>query len=237
MAVTGIGSSYHNSLYGKGDASQNSGAVKKTEAEDKTQAQAGKEKNVGGRTASDYYSYLKEEYGGVADGTVTISGEYLKKCAGNSKKAKELEEFLKKIPELEKQGYEQLSARNKALGGTVTYYQQTWTVLKDGSIQSTVYSVTDTGMTNAERMKKGLEERLEKRKEKKEEEKRKEQKEEKEEQAIGAEKGTEYRPAPEAEGIGMEIRYVQAESEAEAKAMMRREMPVDAYHPEFDERI
>lgn len=81
-------------------------------------------------------------------------------------KAKELEDFLKKIPELEKQGYEQLSAQNRALGGTVTYYQQTWTVNKDGSVQSTVYSVTETGMTNAERMKKNMDERLEKQKEK-----------------------------------------------------------------------
>lgn len=99
-------------------------------------------------------------------------------------KAKELEDFLKKIPELERQGYEQLSARNKALGGTVTYYQQTWTVNEDGSIQSTVYSVTETGMTNAERMKKNMEERLEKQAEKKTEEKKvKEQKREEERQA------------------------------------------------------
>ena len=85
--------------------------------------------------------------------------------------------FWKKIPELEKQGYEELSARNRALGGTVTYYQQTWMINKDGSIQSTVYSVTETGMTNAERMKKNMDERLEKQKEKKEEEEKvKEQK-------------------------------------------------------------
>lgn len=50
----------------------------------------------------------------------------------------------------------------------MTHYQQTWTINKDGSIQSTVYSVTETGMTNAERMKKSMEERLEKLKEKKE---------------------------------------------------------------------
>ena len=52
----------------------------------------------------------------------------------------------------------------------MTYYQQTWLIGKDGSIQSTVYSVTETGMTNAERMKKNMDERLEKQKEKKEEE-------------------------------------------------------------------
>ena len=69
------------------------------------------------------------------------------------------------------------------MGGTVTYYQQSWMINKDGSIQSTVYSVTETGMTNAERMKKNMDERLEKQKEKKEQaEKAKEQKEEKAEQ-------------------------------------------------------
>lgn len=99
---------------------------------------------------------------------VTISNEYLQQCSDNPAKAKELGDFLEKIPELERQGYEQLSAQNRALGGTVTHYQQTWTINKDGSIQSTVYSVTETGMTNAERMKKSMEERLEKLKEKKE---------------------------------------------------------------------
>ena len=78
----------------------------------------------------------------MSSGNVTISSEYLKKCSGNSAKAKELEDFLKKIPELEKQGYEQLSAQNKAMGGTVTYYQQTWMINKDGSIQSVLYAFT-----------------------------------------------------------------------------------------------
>lgn len=232
MAVTGIGNSYHSSRYEGSYTSYDREEVKKAGPEGKAPAQAGNEKNCGDRTVSDYYSRLKEKYGGIADGTVTISGEYLKKCAGNSKKAEELEDFLKRIPELEKQGYEQLSARNKALGGTVTYYEQTWMVNKDGSIQSTVYSVTETGMTNAERMKKGMEERLEKKKEKKEEEKRKEKKEA---QATGPEKDMEYGPAP--EGTDIAFRYVQAESEAEARAMMRREMPADAYHPEFDKSI
>ena len=237
MAVTGIGRSYNSNRYEGSYTSYDKEEVKKAGPEIKAPAQTGNEKNRGDRTVSDYYSHLKEKYGGIADGTVTISGEYLKKCAGNSKKAKELEDFLKRIPELEKQGYEQLSARNKALGGTVTYYEQTWTVLKDGSIQSTVYSVTETGMTNAERMKKGMEERLEKKKEKKEEEKIKEQKEEKEPQATGSEEDMEYGPAPEPEGTDIAFRYVQAESEAKARAMMRREMPADAYHPEFDKSI
>ena len=155
----------------------------------------------------------------MSSGNVTISSEYLKKCSGNSAKAKELEDFLKKIPELEKQGYEQLSAQNKALGGTVTYYQQTWMIGKDGSIQSTVYSVTETGMSNAERMKKNMEERLEKQKEKKEEEEKvTEKKEEKAEQEIS-------------------VKYVEAESELEAKTMMQKEKLEDAYYPKFDVNV
>ena len=133
---------------------------------------------------SDYFSYLQKNYSCMSKGNVAISNEYLKKCLGDSVKAKELEDFLKRIPELEKQGYEQLSAQNRALGGTVTYYQQSWMINKDGSIQSTVYSVTETGMTNAERMKKSMDERLEKQKEKKEEEEKIQKRKEKLEDAY-----------------------------------------------------
>ena len=153
-------------------------------------------------------------------------------------KAKELEDFLKKIPELEKQGYEQLSAQNKALGGTVTYYQQTWMVNKDGSIQSTVYSVTETGMTNAERMKKSMDERLEKQKEKKkEEEKVEKKKEEKAEQDEKLDGDTEKISVPEAVGREITVKRVEAESELQAKAMMQKERLEDAYYPKFDMNV
>ena len=178
MAISGIGSN-DNNVYGSTYAAQKNEGKKKAETKEATSAQAGKPQNAKENAVSDYYSYLQKNYGCMSKGNVTISSEYLKKCSGDSKKAKELEDFLKKIPELEKQGYEQLSAQNKALGGTVTYYQQTWMVNKDGSIQSTVYSVTETGMTNAERMKKSMDERLEKQKEKKEEEEKVKEKKEK----------------------------------------------------------
>ena len=176
MAITGIGNNYSNNVYESTYAAQINEAAKKSETKEAS-AQAEVTANIENGKVSDYYSYLQKNYDCLSKGNVTISGEYLEKCAGNSAKAKELEDFLKKIPELEKQGYEELAARNKALGGTVTCYQQTWMINKDGSIQSTVYSVTETGMTNAERMKKSMDERLEKQKEKKEEEKIEEQKE------------------------------------------------------------
>ena len=174
MAITGIGSNYN--VYESTYVAQKNEAAKKAETKE-TATQTGVTANIENGKVSDYYSYLQKNYDCMSKGNVSISSQYLQQCAGDGAKAKELEDFLKKIPELEKQGYEELSARNRALGGTVTYYQQTWMINKDGSIQSTVYSVTETGMTNAERMKKNMDERLEKQKEKKEEEEKvKEQK-------------------------------------------------------------
>ncbi len=237
MAISGIGNNYNN-VYEGTYATQKNEAAKKTETKDTASAQAGGTKGAGEKEVSDYHSYLQKNYDCMSKGNVTMSSEYLKKCSGDSKKAKELENFLKKIPELEKQGYEQLSAQNKALGGTVTYYQQTWMVNKDGSIQSTVYSVTETGMTNAERMKKSMDERLEKQKEKKEEEEKvQEQKDEKAEQAENLEGNTEKVSVPEAAGHEITVKYVEAESEMEAKAMMQKEKLEDVYYPKFDMNV
>lgn len=224
MAVTGVGSNYNN-VYGSTYTSQKNKASSKAETKETAETQTENTKNAASSKVSDYYSYLQKNYDSMSKGNVTISSKYLEKCAGNAEKAKELECFLKKIPELEKQGYEQLSAQNKALGGTVTYYQQTWMINSDGSIQSTVYSVTETGMTNAERMKKNMDERLEKQKEKKEE------KLEQEEKLSG---DTEKVSLPEKKELDITIKYVEANSELEAQAMMQKEKLDDAYYPKFN---
>ena len=237
MAISGIGDNYNN-VYEGDYAAQKTAASKKAEPKAAVPAQAGKAKDVGEKAVSDYYSYLQKNYDVMSKGNVAVSGGYLKKCSGDSQKAKELEDFLKKIPELERQGYEQLSAQNRGLGGTVTYYQQTWSIGSDGSIQSTVYSVTETGMTNAERMKKSMDERLEKQKEKKEEEEKvQERKEEKAEQAEKLDGGTEKVSVPEVPGQEITVKFVEAESELAAKAMMQKEKLEDAYHPKFDMNV
>ncbi len=237
MAILGIENNYRN-MYESTYTTQKNKETKKAEPKESIPAQEGKAKDTGEKEVPDYYSYLQKNYDCMSKGNVTISSEYLKKCSGDSKKAKELEDFLKKIPELEKQGYEQLSAQNKTLGGTVTYYQQTWMVNKDGSIQSTVYSVTETGMTNVERLKKNIDERLEKQKEKKEEEEKvQEQREEKAEQAEKLDEGTEKISMLEAPGQEIIVKYVEAESELEAKAMMQKEKLEDAYYPKFDMNV
>lgn len=235
MAITGIG---NNNVFEGTYAAQKNEAPKEAGTKDAAPVQTGNTKKPGTDSVSDYYSYLQKNYDCMSNGNVSISSEYLKKCSGNSKKAKELEDFLKKIPELEKQGYEQLSAQNKALGGTVTYYQQTWMINKDGSIQSTVYSVTETGMTNAERMKKNMDERLEKQKEKKEEEEKvKEKKEEKAKQDEKLNGDTEKNSVSKTAEPEIPVKYVEAESESEAKAMMQKERPADAYYPRFDVNV
>lgn len=232
MAITGIGNTYNvfESTY---DAQKNE-AAKKAETKEAT-AQAGVTANIENGKVSDYYSYLQKNYDCMSKGNVSISSQYLKQCAGDNAKAKELEDFLKKIPGLEKQGYEELAARNKALGGTVTYYQQTWMINKDGSIQSTVYSVTETGMTNAERMKKSMDERLEKQKEKKEEEEKvKEQKEEKAEQEEKITGDAGENSVSDVKKPEITVKYVEAESEIDAVAMAQKEKLEDAYYLKID---
>ncbi len=237
MAITGIGNSCSN-VYEGAYAAQKNEAAKKAETKDTVSARTGNMKQAGTDGISDYYVYLQKNYDCMSKGNITISGEYLKECSDNSAKAKELEDFLKKIPELEKQGYEQLSAQNKALGGTVTYYQQTWMIHKDGSIQSTVYSVTETDMTNAERMKKNMEERLEKQKEKKEEEEKvKDKKNKKVQQAEKLNGNTEKISVLKAAEPAISVKYMEAESELEAKAMMQKERLEDAYYPKFDVNV
>lgn len=229
MAITGIGSNYNNNVYESTYVAQKSEGVKK--AETKGTDAAGVTADIENGTVSDYYSYLQKNYDCISKGNVSISGQYLQQCAGDSSKAKELEDFLKKIPELEKQGYEELSARNKALGGTVTYYQQTWMINKDGSIQSTVYSVTETGMTNAERMKKNMDERLEKQKEKKEEEEKvKEQKDKETEQEERIAGGTDEGSVSDTKEHEITLKYVEAESEMEVDVMVQKEKLENAYY-------
>ena len=98
MAISGIGSNYSN-VYGSTYTAQKNETVKKTETKEAAPAQA---KNTGTDSVSDYYSYLQKNYDCVKNGSVAISGSYLKGCARNPEKAKELEENLSFF----KEGYE-----------------------------------------------------------------------------------------------------------------------------------
>ena len=86
MAISGIGNNYGN-VYGSTYMAQKNEAVKKTETKEAAPAQA---KNTETDSVSDYYSYLQKNYDCVKNGSAAISGSYLKACAKNPEKAKEL---------------------------------------------------------------------------------------------------------------------------------------------------
>lgn len=113
---------------------------------------------------------------------MAISGSYLKECANNPEKAKELEENLSFFKEGYESGLKSAQANARAIGARLVNYSESWSIDSTGNItmQASATVVTDT-----KGWKEFAEEREEKLKEKKEkeeqEEKLKEQKEEKQE--------------------------------------------------------
>ena len=177
MAISGIGNNYSN-VYGSTYTAQKNEAVKKTETKENAPAQA---KNTGTDSVSDYYSYLQKNYDCVKNGSVAISGSYLKECARNPEKAKELEENLSFFKEGYESGLKSAQANARAIGARVVDHTESWSIDSTGNI-TMMASTTVTSDSGVKGWKELAEEREEKLKEKKEqertEEKRKEQKEE-----------------------------------------------------------
>ena len=183
MAISGIGSNYSN-VYGSTYTAQKNEAVKKTETKENAPTQAGNVKNVSTDNVSDYYSYLQKNYDCVKNGSVAISGSYLKECAKNPEKAKELEESLAYFKEGYESGLKSAQANARAIGARVVNYSESWSIDSTGNI-TMMASTTVTSDSGVKGWKELAEEQEEKLKEKKEqertEEKRKEQKEQEEE--------------------------------------------------------
>ena len=176
MAISGIGSNYNN-VYGSTYATQ------KAEVKDTASAKAEGTKNTTNDSVSDYYSYLQKNYDCVKNGNVAISGSYLKECAKNPEKAKELEKNLSFFKEGYERGLKSAQANARTIGARLVDYSESWSIDSTGNVtmQASATVVTDT-----KGWKELAEEREEKLKEKKEkteqEEKLKEQREEKQEQ-------------------------------------------------------
>lgn len=182
MAITGIGSNYNN-MYESTYASQKNETTKKAETKDAASAQAGNTKNTSTDSVSDYYSYLQKNYDCVKNGNVAISGSYLKECAKNPEKAKELEENLSFFKEGYERGLKSAQANARAIGARLTNYSESWSIDSTGNVtmQASATVVSDT--KGWKELAEEREERLKEKKEKAEqEEKLKEQKEEKQEQ-------------------------------------------------------
>lgn len=184
MAVTGIGNGYNNA-YENTYVSQKNEEVKRSETKETSSAQKGKAKNEANSSVSDYYSYLAKKYGCVKNGNVAISGAYLKECAKNADKAKELEENLVFYKESYKSGYESANANARAIGARLTNYSESWGIDSTGNVvmQASTTVVSDT--KGWRELKEERDERIkEKREQEKKEKKLKEKNEERQEHLV-----------------------------------------------------
>ena len=164
MAISGVGSNYSN-VYESTYTAQKNEAVKKTETKEAVPAQA---KNTGTDSVSDYYAYLQKNYDCVKNGSVAVSGAYLKECAKNPEKAKELEESLAYFKKGYEIGLKSAQANARAIGARVVNYSESWSIDSTGNI-TMMASTTVTSGSDVKGWKELAEEREEKLKEKKEE--------------------------------------------------------------------
>ncbi len=179
MAVTGIGNNY-NHVYEKAYTYKKNDAGNEIQTREATASRTSSEKNTAKSAASDYYSYIAKKYDCVRNGSVVISSAYLKECAYNADKAKELEESLAFYKESRQSGYENAKANARAIGARLTNYSESWSIDNKGNVtmQTSTTVVSDT--KGWRELKEEQEERLKKKKEQEEQlEKLKEKRENK----------------------------------------------------------
>lgn len=170
MAITGIGNNC-NSAYGNTYKAQNGEAAEKAKTA----------RNPAANDVSNYYSYLQKTYDCVKNGSVAISGAYLKECAKDPQKAKELEENLSFFKEGYESGLKSAQANARAMGARVVNYSESWSIDGTGNI-TMMASTTVTSDSSAKGWKELAREWEEKLKEKREQERMEEKKEERKEQ-------------------------------------------------------
>ena len=227
MAITGIGNSCNNA-YKNTYASQKNEEVKRSETKETSSAQTGKAKSAANSGMSDYYSYLAKKYDCVKNGNVAISGAYLKECAKNADKAKELEENLAFYKESYKSGYESAKANARAIGARLTNYSESWSIDSTGNV---VMQASTTVVSDTKGWRELKEERDERIKEKRQEEKEKKLKEKNEERQEHLDRIKDGSAAYTIE----EIR--EKEMVSEDDVLMQKGRLGDAYYPKFDRNI
>ena len=233
MAVSGIGSNYN--VYESAYPSQKNEAAKKTEtkkaeARETSAARSESAKSSTSNKTSDYYSYLSKNYDCVKKGNVAISGSYLRQCANDPEKAKELEENLSLYNELYDESYKGSLADAQKLGGKLVGFSQSWSIDSKGGVSMTT-SVTVEVESGTKSLKELREEREERLKEKKEEAKKAENaKAEKEEKQEQLEKLRERAK----ENGQIYIKENGAASGIENYAAVQKNKLEDAYYPKYD---
>lgn len=175
MEITGIGDTYNN-VYGNTYTSQKNENAKKAEKKAVPPTQTKFPQTTTANDVSNYYSYLAKKYDCVRNGNIGISGAYLKECANNPDKAKELEENFAFYKESYQNGYESAKANARAIGARLTNYSENWSIDNTGNI---IMQVSTTVVSNTKGWKELKEEQEEHLKEKREQEEKEEKLKEK----------------------------------------------------------
>ena len=97
--------------------------------------------------------YLQKNYDCVKNGSVEISGSYLKECAKNPEKAKELEESLAYFKEGYESGLKSAQANARAIGARVVDHTESWSIDSTGNI-TMMASTTVTSDSGVRRRRK-----------------------------------------------------------------------------------
>ena len=127
MAITGIGN-YQSNLY------QNPYVSNKSQVTEKSELENAKSSNV-----SDYYDYLSK------NGNVAISEAYLKECAKNTDKAKELEQNLSFYNESYQNGYASAKANASVIGAKLVDYSESWSIDSTGNVTMIASTTVTSG--------------------------------------------------------------------------------------------
>lgn len=140
----------------------------KTEEVNNSQNVSAKDKTA------DYYSYLQKNYDCVKNGNVTLSGAYVKECANNPQKAKELEENLAFFKKSYESGYQSAKANAQAIGARLVNHTESWSIDSTGNVtmMATTTVTSDKGVRGWKELQEERQERL---KEKKQEENKQEE--------------------------------------------------------------
>lgn len=171
MGISGV-SPYANTYTYSGVKDQD---VKASKNGEKNTGEINSSQNVSANDkTSDYYSYLQKKYDCVKNGNVTLSGVYVKECANNPQKAKELEENLAFFKQSYESGYQSAKANAQAIGARLVSHTESWSIDSTGNV-TMMAATTVTSDTGVKGWKELQEEQQERLKEKKEEEKKQEE--------------------------------------------------------------
>ena len=142
MNISGYGSANSN---GYPQLQKQAGSMQKTSAHNSTAT-----------NKESYWEYLSENYDCVKNGQVSISPAYLRACADNPEKAKELEENLGSYNEC----YDMVLNSIKKEGDTVTAFDLRYEIDKNGevTVKGSVTVVARAGGKSLEELKEELEE-------------------------------------------------------------------------------